>query len=252
VKGRLFSHEFPGDKESAFVVNQAALSMLGDAPMERRIACGRGVDGHVVGVTDDFHFASLHSSIQPLFFLYNPDRIRYVAVKIKAGQLSDGVKKIKATWQQFFPEEEMRFRFLDENFQTLYQREQNMLGLFLVFASICVLVACFGLLGLTSFVVLQKQKEIGIRKVMGSTIGQLLFRFVGRFLGLVLLANMLVIPVAYWLLNNWLSQFAFRINLSPWLFVLGLLISLFIAFVTVASRAYKAASTNPAEILRYE
>ncbi|MFO7939926.1 MAG: FtsX-like permease family protein [Bacteroidales bacterium] len=252
VKGRLFSHEFPGDKESAFVVNQAALSMLGDAPMERRIACGRGVDGHVVGVTDDFHFASLHSSIQPLFFLYNPDRIRYVAVKIKAGQLSDGVKKIKATWQQFFPEEEMRFRFLDENFQTLYQREQNMLGLFLVFASICVLVACFGLLGLTSFVVLQKQKEIGIRKVMGSTIGQLLFRFVGRFLGLVLLANLLVIPIAYWLLNNWLSQFAFRINLSPWLFVLGLLISLFIAFVTVASRAYKAASTNPAEILRYE
>lgn len=252
VNGRLFSQDFPGDRESAFVVNQAALSILGDTPMERRIACGRGVDGHVVGVTENFHFASLHSDIQPLFFLYNPDRIRFVAAKIKAGQLSNGMKKIRDTWQQFFPEEDIQLRFLDENFDTLYQREQNMLALFLVFASICVLVACFGLLGLTSFVVLQKQKEIGVRKVMGSTVGQILGRFVGRFMALVLLANVLAMPLAWWLLNNWLNQFATRIDLTPWLFILGFLVSLLIAFVTVASRAYKAARTNPSEILRYE
>lgn len=251
-KGRMFSQQFPGDREKAFVINKAAREMLGDAPMEQRIACGYGVDGHVVGITEDFHFASLHSAIQPLFFLYNPERIRFVAVRLNAGQVSEGVKAIKNKWQQFFPEEQIRLKFLDDNFNSLYQREQNMLALFLVFAAICILIACFGLLGLTSFVVLQKQKEMGVRKVMGSTISQLLMRFVGRFLALVLIANILVIPLTYWLLNNWLNQFAFRIELSAWIFIVGLIISLFIAFVTVGLRAYKAARTNPAEVLRYE
>jgi len=251
-KGRIFSQQFPGDREKAFVINKAAREMLGDAPMEQRIACGYGVDGHVVGITEDFHFASLHSAIQPLFFLYNPERIRFVAVRLNAGQVSEGVKAIKNKWQQFFPEEQIRLKFLDDNFNSLYQREQNMLALFLVFAAICILIACFGLLGLTSFVVLQKQKEMGVRKVMGSTISQLLMRFVGRFLALVLIANILVIPLTYWLLNNWLNQFAFRIELSAWIFIVGLIISLFIAFVTVGLRAYKAARTNPAEVLRYE
>jgi putative ABC transport system permease protein len=217
--------------------------------------CGMGVQGKIVGVVDNFHYTSLHSPIEPLVFILQNDahaRVDYLAIKLQTQQLSQSIEKVSAIWQQFDRMHHFNYTFLDERFERQYQREQRMLALFGYFSLIIILISCLGLYGLSAFSIEQRSKEIGIRKVLGSSDLSLLRLLTLSFMKLVLLAAVLSIPVAYFLLSEWLSSFAFRIKLHPLWFVLGVLIAATVAFVTTAIMAWKALKAKPLDSLKYE
>lgn len=256
LEGRLFSKDYPNDATTAFVVNKAAADYLGYAdPLSIEMNCGMGVQGKIVGVVENFHYTSLHSPIEPLVFILQNDahaRVDYLAIKLQTQQLSQSIEKVSQIWQQFDRMHHFHYTFLDERFERQYQREQRMLALFGYFSLIIILISCLGLYGLSAFSIEQRSKEIGIRKVLGSSDLSLLRLLTLSFMKLVLLAAILSMPIAYFLLSEWLSGFAFRINLHPLWFVLGVLIAATVAFGTTAIMAWKALNAKPLDSLKYE
>ncbi|MCB2197271.1 MAG: ABC transporter permease [Bacteroidetes bacterium] len=250
--GRFFSKDFPSDPESAFVINEAAKKVFGQNPIGQKLACGLGVDGQIVGITSNFNYASLHNSVEPLVFLYTPESARYLAIKIKGSDISGTLKSIEKTWKQFDSNHPYIYRFLDEQFNTQYQREEKMQTIFGYFSILIILLACLGLYGLSAFMAEQKKKEISIRKVMGSSSVLVVKNFVSQYLLWILIANAIAWPLAYVAMNKWLQNFAYRTNLSPYIFITAAFITLVLALGTISFHAFRAANTNPADVLRDE
>lgn len=246
VDGRNFSSE--GDRNRACILNESAVREFG---MESPV--GETINRQtVVGIVKDFHFRSLHHEIGPLLLVYQQDAYPIVNVRISTGNISQTIAGIRRAFDELAPGAPFEYHFLDESFEALYQREQKFEKLFFFFSAFAIFIACLGLFGLASFMTGQRTKEIGIRRILGASAGSVVMLLSREFTKWVVLSNIVAWPVAYFAMNKWLANFAYRIKIGAWVFIAAGLIALIIALLTVSSKAIKAALSNPADSLRYE
>jgi putative ABC transport system permease protein len=247
IKGRDFSKNF-GNEDSKIIVNQAAVKMMGlKNPIDKRIR----FDMQIVGVVKDFNYGSLREKIEPLilrFRKYNPD----VMVKMKAGTEKATIEQLEKVYKKFNNDQPFEFTFLNNEYQALYKSEIQTGKLSAYFAGLAIIISCLGLVGLTAFTTQKRLKEIGIRKVLGSSEFGIIYLLSKDFSKLVLASIIIALPLSYLLIKNWLDSFAYRISLNPWYFLGAGIITLLIAWFTVATQALKAARVNPSQCLRDE
>ncbi|MDP9049071.1 MAG: ABC transporter permease, partial [Bacteroidota bacterium] len=255
--GRNFSKAFTTDTNN-YIINEATVQALGwktaQNALDKDIAYG-GIKGKVVGVVKDFHFESLHQKIIPLLFqlpsLRNGNYNR-LSIKISGNNIKSAINSVQDTWHKYLPNAPFDYTFLDEKFAQLYNSEQQQGTLFTIFSCIAIFIACLGLFGLSAFTITQRVKEIGVRKVLGASIPQIVTELSKDFLKLVLIASVIAFPIAWYSMNNWLVAFAFHVGIGWWVFVLAGVIALIIAFATISFQSIKAALANPVKSLRSE
>jgi putative ABC transport system permease protein len=205
----------------------------------------------VIGVVKDFNFQSLHQEIQPLIILPE-SRGGMMAVRIKPENIAATISSIETVWNKFQAGQPFVYSFLDEQFDSLYRAEQRVSKIVSVFAALAICVACLGLLGLAAYTAEQRTKEIGIRKVLGASVGGIVMLLSKEFLKWVLISNLIAWPLAYYFMNSWLQNFAYRIDMDIIVFLVAGIAAIFIALFTVSLQAVKAATSNPVEALKYE
>ena len=253
--GRTFSKDFPTDSTQAMVINEAASKMLGySTPQE---AVGRKFDqwgrkGQIIGVLKDFHYKSLQQNIPPLVMRFEPWGLGMISIKVAASNLPQTLKAIGDKWGQMIPNRPFEYNFLDEFFDRQYRAEDHFGNLFFNFAVLAIFISCLGLLGLSSYSTMQRTKEIGIRKVLGANVSSIVNLLSIEFIKLVLIALVIAAPIAWFGMDKWLRDFAYRTNISWWIFGLAGLVSVLIAFSTISFQAIKAAMANPVKSLRTE
>lgn len=258
VAGRLFSSQYPADTAARIVLNETAIATFGFASAQD--AVGKWIaadwDGQqnrfeIVGVVKDFHFKDLHNAVQPYGFLLNNDnRFNYLIAHTKEGDPSGTLKSLEKTWRNLNPNEPFEYSFLDQDFQKNYAAEGRLAGLIRYFTIIAILISCLGLFGLAAFSAEQRTKEIGIRKVMGASIAQIVALLSKDFLKLVGVAVVIACPAAWYVMDKWLQNFAYRTTISVAVFFITALIAFFIAMFTISFQAVRAALTNPVKNLR--
>jgi putative ABC transport system permease protein len=248
--GRKFSGEYATDEKEAVLLNETALGITGwEDPIGKRFD-----EGTVVGIVKDFHFEPLREAIKPIFFRIMTDNNAsfFLSIKIKSEDIPATLAYIDKTWKKFSPDYPFSYTFVDSAIENLYRSEQRIGNAFMYFSLIAIFIACLGLFGLTSFTVEQRTKEIGIRKIMGASVSKIMMMFSFDFAKLVLLANIIAWPAAYYFVNRWLQGFAYRTAIGPWIFLLTGIVTLIIAMMTIGLQSVKAATANPVDSLRYE
>ena len=270
-EGRSFSSNFPADTLNngipggpleqnigSIILNETAVKDLGvTAPaVGKQILWNRDADTMyyvtIVGVAKDFHFTSLRNEIKPFAFVNNSNRAANFTIKLSTDNVQSSLAQIENTWKKFLPERDFEYYFLDETYTKLYQSEERFQKVFISLVILGIIIACLGLLGLATFSAQQRVKEIGVRKVLGASVPHVVALLSKDFLKLVLIALALAVPVAWWLMNEWLKDFAYRINIEWWIFFAAAAIAIIIAFITVSTQAIKAAISNPVKSLRTE
>jgi putative ABC transport system permease protein len=259
VAGRNFSRSFHSDT-SNFILNETSVKTIGWKSNQEAI----GKDftygdfkGKVIGVVGDFHFESLRQKIVPMVML-NPattatdSYFNRLSVKVSGKNISSTLAAMEKTWQKYLPGMPFQYTFLDENFTTLYQSEQQQGTLFTIFACIAIFIACLGLFGLSAFTVTQRVKEIGVRRVLGARVDSIVRLLSMEFLKLVMIASIIAFPIAWYAMTHWLQDFAYRISIQWWVFILAAILALIVALVTVSFNSIKAAVANPVKSLRSE
>ncbi len=256
--GRNFDRAYATDTAN-FIINEAVATALNWQSAEKAIGKDfnyGGTRGKIIGVTKDFHFESMHNKIAPIVFvLPRPDQNGFfgqLSVKLSASNINSTLQTIENVWKKFAPETPYEYTFLDENFGRLYSSEQRQSSLFTIFSCIAIFIACLGLLGLSAFAISQRVKEIGIRKVLGASPGNLVALLSKDFLKLVAVAAVIAFPIAWYAMDTWLTDFAYRISISWWIFLVAGLVAAIIALLTVGIQALKAAISNPVKSLRTE
>jgi putative ABC transport system permease protein len=260
VQGRQFSREFGTDIQEAVLINEAATREIGLSPEEAigkdlymaTSAKGDFEKNTIVGVVEDFHFKSMHRIIEPFVIVLAPEMIRIISVRIQPGDVRGTLSFIQQKWTAIFPEEEFEYSFLDDRINLLYESEGKMRQIFLVFSTLSIFVACLGLFGLAAFTAQERTKEMGVRKVLGASEVNVFVLLSKEFTKWVLVANIIAWPVAYYVMTKWLQNFAYRMNMGVWPFMLAALLGFVIALLTVSYQSIKAALTNPVDSLRYE
>lgn len=255
LAGRGFSRDFVTDSTEAMVVNEKAIQLFGYASPEDAIGAKFdqwGRQGQIVGVVKDFHFRSLQQNVLPLTIRIEPNNTDLITVKLKPENIQQTVASIKKEWQSALPDSPYNYYFLDEFFDRQYRTEERFGNLFLSFAALAILISCLGLLGLAAYSTLQRRREIGIRKVLGSSISEVVNLLSIDFLKLVGIAFLIATPLAWVFMNSWLEDFAYRIDIRWWMFALAGVCALLIALLTVSFHAVKAAIVNPVKSLRAE
>lgn len=254
--GESYSKYIEGDTLYQYVINETLAKKLGTSkPSE---ALGMTIPfhtfvGRVVGVVEDFHSKSLHEKIGPVMFMNFLARYHYQAsIKLTGNVSGETMEKIQSNWEEVFPEFTYSSVFFDENIQELYEREEQFADMTRLFSILAIFIACLGLLGLVSFMAIQRTKEIGLRKVMGAKNSSILVLLSKEFTKWVLLANILAWPIAYYAMDKWLEDFAYKIEIGFWVFLAGGVLSLVIAWVTVSLQSYKATLANPVDSIRTE
>ena len=237
------------------VINESAARMLGyQSPAE---AVGRNFDqwgrqGKIIGVLKDFHYKSLQQPIKPLVMRIENYGFGIISIKVAAANLSSTIKAIERKWNQIIPNRPFEYFFLDDFFNKQYNAEVNFGNLFFNFALLAIFISCLGLLALSSYSTLQRTKEIGVRKVLGASIANILRLLSADFMRLVVVALVIAIPVAWLAMHQWLEGFAYRVPIHWWMFALAAAIAVLIALITVSLQAVKAAVANPVQSLRTE
>ena len=255
VAGRTFSKEYPTDSTEAMIINESTVKMLGyDSPKD---AVGRrfsqwGRKGRIIGVLKDFHYKSLQQKIEPLVMRIEPGGFGYISIKVEAKNLASTIKDIEKKWNTIIPNRPFDYYFLDEFFNSQYRAEDNFGRLFFYFATLAIFISCLGLLGLSSYSTIQRRKEIGVRKIMGAGIADIVNLLSVDFLKLVCIAFIIGAPLAWLGMNKWLDDFAYRTHPSIWIFALSGILAMAIAFFTISFQAIRAAITNPVKNLRTE
>lgn len=252
AEGREFSNEFSTDS-TAVVLNEAAVKILGMTNPVGQFVYRFSEDKplKIIGVVKDFNFQSLHEEIRPLIILPQ-GRGSVVAVRIRPGNITATIKSVEDVWNGFQNGQPFVYAFLDEEFDALYRAEQRVSQIVGIFAGLAIFVACLGLLGLAAYMAEQRTKEIGIRKVLGASVGGIVVLLSKEFLKWVLIANVIAWPIAYYFMRSWLENFAYRIDLTVGVFLLAGVVALVIAMITVSLQAAKAATANPVDALKYE
>ena len=260
-KGRGFTRGMRTSEENEVILNETAVQKIGwEDPIGKRILYNidyrsRSVGGAtVVGVVKDYHFLSLHNTITPLMMRLMPEESygSNMSIKICAREIPATLGFIERKFTDIFPEKVFEYRFLDEDFEQMYLEEQKAGRVIFYLALLAIFIACMGLLGLASYTMKQRTKEIGIRKVVGASVTHITVLLTKEFFWLMLLANLLAWPVAYYVMRQWLQNFPYRISLQIWVFFLSGAIAFFIALATVGYHSVKASLANPADSLRYE
>lgn len=253
IHGRNFSREFSTDAEKGLIINETvAKRMEWENPVGKKFPTYMLRNGEVIGVVKDFHFQTMHHHIAPLALILNPERSSCLCARIKMNDVPGTIAFIEKTYKKFSPSHPFEYYFLDESFNRMYNTEQRLGSIFGYFSFLAIFIACLGLFGLASFTVEQKTKEIGIRKVLGASVPGIFSLLSKGLTKWILLANIISWPLAYYFLNKWLQNFAYRVNLNVWIFILSGLVALAIALLTVSYQTIKAATANPVESLRYE
>ena len=264
VAGRYFSKEISTDKNEAFIINETAVRELGFQTPEKAIGqrllwhpwdtkqADSMKDGRIIGVIKDFNYKSLYDKMEVAVMQIYPPAYWKVAVKIKSSDLQSSINQVKKVWAQFSPEYPIDFRFMDENFDKMYKSEVKLMSLVWMFTAIAIFVGCLGLFGLSTYAAERRTKEIGIRKVLGASVNGLVYLLSKDFLKLVLIALAIASPIAWYFMNQWLQDFAYRITINWWVFVIAAVIAVMIAVLTVSFQAIKAAFSNPIKALRSE
>ncbi len=253
VQGRNFSKDFPTDS-SGIVINEAAVRELGWSaanPVGKTIVRSGQHELKVVGVVADFNYASLKQKIAPLMMVLG-NNFGGLLIKIKTANVKDFLADLKTKWDTFKPDGPLSYNFLDDTFATLYESEQRTQKIFSAFTIIAIIIASLGLFGLSAFVIEQRAREIGIRKVLGASVQQVLLLVSKEFLLLVGIAFIISIPVTWWAMHRWLQDFAYRTNISWWIFAIAGIAAVTIALLTVSFQAIRAALANPVKSLRSE
>ncbi|MEO8399788.1 MAG: FtsX-like permease family protein, partial [Ignavibacteriaceae bacterium] len=264
IEGRNFSKNISSDKNEAFIINETAAKNFGwKDPIGKEINMKKTDDntylihGKVIGVVKDFHYSSFHNSIEPLIIRFSDEPLStletgFILAKISSSNVKNILDHFKEIWEKNYSSYPFEYFFLEENFNNQYKSEEKLSVLFSYFALIAICIACLGLFGLVSFTSEQRKKEIGIRKVLGATVSGIVSMLSKEFIKLVLIANFIAWPLAYYAMNKWLEDFAYRININIWSFLLAGLAAFIIALLTVAYQAMKAAWANPVKSIRYE
>lgn len=266
VDGRSFSKQFMDTL--SVVINEAAVREmdLGNNAVGTRLVSSDNFlnpDENeqsvytVIGVVKDFHFQSLHSVVSPLFLVHNqrsfiPGVDPLVTVRLSGTDLQQTIGSMGSLWEQFLPDMPFNYEFLDQEWGRLYEKEQNMQQVYSIFSLLAIFIACLGLLALAAYTVETRTKEIGIRKVLGASTGGIIGLLSKDFLKLVLLSILIASPFAWWTMREWLQDFAYRVSIEWWVFVLAGIIAIGIAFLTVSLQSVKAAMANPVKSLRSE
>ena len=258
VEGRNFQQDMTSNGEG-LLLNETAVKILGiENPVGKMIIKNAGADDEerlqVLGVVKDFNTESFHNTIKPLAFqYYRPDFLSdYVAVRLQKGNVMDAVQQVENIWKLFEPENPLVYSFLDQDFDALFRSEQRLGKVLGVFTFLAVFIACLGLFGLAAFMTEQRTKEIGIRKVLGASVSNILALLSKDFIRLVLIAFLMAVPLAYYAIHEWLKNFAYRVEIGIWTFIIAGVAALLIAWLTVSYQSIKAALMNPVETLRNE
>jgi putative ABC transport system permease protein len=250
-EGRAFSEEFPSDS-SKIIFNEAGIDFMGLTDPVGKVVELWGEERQIIGVVKNFHFESFHENVKPLFFWLSPGRTEYIMARIEKGKEQEAIQNLEKFHANFNPGFPINYRFLDSDYQELYESEERVSVLSSYFAGIAILISCLGLFGLVVFTAERRMKEIGIRKILGSSsfgiIGILSFDLTK----MVVLAILIGLPVSYFIADEWLDGFAFRIALEWWFFVGAGFIALLIAWLTVSFQILKTANVNPIECWRNE
>ena len=250
-EGRTFDRSFGADS-SKIIFNETAIRYMGlENPLGKTIKLW-GEDRQIIGVVKDFHFESLHSEIKPVFFILTGEDGESFMVKIAAGREKEVVGRLAELHTSFNPGFPFEPRFLDQDYQGQYQAEKRVSTLSGYFASLAIIISCMGLFGLAAFAAERRLKEIGIRRILGSSIGQIVYMLSASFSKMILVAIVIAIPFSYYIASSWLEGFAYRIDLEWWYFGVSGLLALAIAWAIVGWQTFKVASVNPTKCLRDE
>ena len=264
VAGRDFSRDMKTDPDHAFIINETAVRELGFGTSEK--ALGKTLSwpvwgaknpdslktGQIIGIVKDFNYKSLYDKIEPAVLQIFPDATWKVAIKMNAASASKSIAHVTTVWNRFTPEYPLEYKFLDENFEAMYDSEDKLNSLLWIFTGIAVFVGCLGLFGLAAFSAERRKKEVGIRKVLGASVRGVVMLLSKDFIKLVVISLLIASPLAYYFMHDWLNDFAFRINISWWIFGIAAVGAIGIAFLTVGYQAIRSATANPVKSLRTE
>ena len=258
VTGRNFSAQITSDtlsKQGTYLINETAAKRMGWTPataLGKRVKFW-GTDGTVIGVVKDFHFRPLHTSIEPFILRFRPKEFYFtLLVKTKPNRVARTLTDIGSVYKKLDPSNPVSYGFIDQDLNRQYQSEQRVGRIIFCFAILTILVSCLGLFGLTAFTAEQRTREIGIRKVMGASVASVVTLLSKDFLKLVVIASVIAAPLTWYAMNSWLQDFAYRIDMEWWVFVLAALLAIGIALLTVSFQSVKAALMSPVKSLRSE
>ncbi|HLY69106.1 MAG TPA: FtsX-like permease family protein, partial [Puia sp.] len=264
IAGRDFSKTMSTDKDHAWIINETAVDRLGFGTAEQ--ALGKDLawpvwgapkpdslkTGKIIGVVKDFNYKSLYDKVEPTVIQIFPGAAWKVAVKVKPEKITKTIAQVTNAWNKFTPEYPIEYKFLDENFEQMYIAEDHLKSLLWIFTAVAIFVGCLGLFGLASYSAEQRRKEVGIRKVLGATTQSIVLLLSTDFLKLVIIALLVASPAGWYCMNKWLQDFAYRINISGWVFAMAAIVVISIALVTVSFQSIKAAIAKPVKSLRTE
>ncbi len=260
VKGRSFDHDSKRDDTTAVIINEATAKALqwGEDPLGKKINIDFDIDGtgghdlKVIGVVKDFHFTSLHNKVEPMILYIPQFPLNILSVRLREGSGENTIDFIKSKWESFNNNRPFDYFFLDENFDNKYSSEAKLGKVFATFAILSIVIALMGLIGLSSFVTAQRTKEIGIRKVLGASVEGILGLLYRESVILVLIASAIALPVSWYLISNWLDNFAYHISISWPTFLVATLTAVIICIVSVSYHTIIAANANPSKTIKYE
>jgi putative ABC transport system permease protein len=260
LAGRLFSKDFPGDTNARMILNERAIKDLGFSSPQEAVGGkvkfdwrGESYTWTIIGVVKDFHFQDLHVPISPYAFqLNNRPSYNYIIVHAKTANIGSLLSSIGTKWHKLNPNEPFEYSFIDEDFQKNYEAETRLTAIVGYFTVIAILISCLGLFGLATFSAEQRIKEIGVRKVLGASVTGIVALLSKDFLKLVGISIVIASPAAWWIMNKWLQDFAYRTNISWTVFVITAITALVIALITISFQAIRAAIVNPVKSLRTE
>jgi putative ABC transport system permease protein len=254
TRGRNFSREYSTDIENAFILNETAVKKLGwEDPLGKRFSEeDAGVEAKVIGVVKDFHLEPTMYEIAPMVLTLRPYEFSHISAKINQEDTSKALIFLEAKWKEFAPEYPFEYVFVDEKFDRYYNFERRQGQLFTYCSILAIFISCMGIFGLASFTAEKRTKEIGIRKVLGASVGGIVVLLSKEFVKWVLVANIIGWPVAYFVMNRWLQGFAYRVNIGIWMFAFSAFLVLIIALLTVSYQSIKTALADPINSLRYE
>jgi putative ABC transport system permease protein len=237
------------------LINEAAVKSLGYANPQEVIGkrfSQLGINGLVIGVVKDFHFRSFQEQVQPLMLRISPGFFTFLTLNVSNENMPQRIQQLEKRWKELVPDLPLIYFFADDAYNKQYRDEQRFGKLFIGFAAFAILISCLGLFGLSAFTITRRTREVGVRKVMGASVSGIVGLLSVDFIKLVLIAIFIASPIAWYGMNQWLLEFAYRIEISPWIFVLAGLTALSIAIATVSFQAIKAALMNPVKSLRSE
>lgn len=255
VKGRSFQPGLKTDVDNIFIVNEAAAKLMGwgDDAVGKKMRWFHGEsDGQVIGVVKDFNFRSLHNPVEPLILVKSRDEGGFLYLKLAGENLPETMEYIRSKWAGFDPNHPFEYFFLDQRFNEQYKADETQYKLLSNLSYICIFISLLGLLGLSAFTAAQRTKEIGIRKVHGASTGRIIYLLYKDVMYLVLIAAVLVVPAAFYMISQWMGNFAYQTSISYFTFAVVTIMALIFSFFTVGFHSLKTAATNPVNSLKHE